>query len=646
MKMLDNLKISQKISGVLAMLGLVTFALAFLGSVQIGNVDTQYSALVTNKLAGTMYRSRANTRMNAMMYDGYRLLADGRTPASAELMRKLAEDSDKAEGDIRAAIERDPAQTAALTATLNGVRRIREMLQRAAEYSVQGNLPAANSLLDRADREMADVFRASLTLVDTSSDEAEAQALELTSVSNRTKTIMLVIAFVSVLVGMAIGLLVARKGITGPLDRLKLQMGEIAAGDYRKEVDGIARGDEVGAMAKAVQVFRENGIAKAAADETKAKTEADQRLVVNSLSAHLSSLSDGDLTSTITADFPPEFAELKANFNGATSNLRDLIGSVRASATTIRSGSTEIAQASEDLARRTEANAASLEETSASVTQMDGRLKATAEAASRTVARADGAISTVRSGREVAHEAVEAMARVADGAKNIDSVIEGLDKIAFQTRVLAMNAAVEAGRAGEAGRGFAVVADLVSALAMRSEEEAARAREQLTATQADVIAAGDMVEKVDLALANITEDVNEVHQLLGQMAADNQAQSIAITEISSAVAAMDRSTQQNAAMVEETSASARNLSVEVNALNDQALKFNVGGHAGDFAGERTSAPRGRVLLGGKSSVGHGSHDRLNPTRTTETAPGVRSPVAKCSADRPPSPPFPGQAQMR
>jgi methyl-accepting chemotaxis protein len=171
---------------------------------------------------------------------------------------------------------------------------------------------------------------------------------------------------------------------------------------------------------------------------------------------------------------------------------------------------------------------------------------------------------------------MQAMSRVADSAKGIDSVIEGLDKIAFQTRVLAMNAAVEAGRAGEAGRGFAVVADLVSALAMRAEEEAGRARDQLTATQTDIVAAVEMVQKVDTALADISGDVGEVHKLLGEMATDNQAQSTAISEISIAIGTMDQSTQQNAAMVEQTSAAARNLSGEVAALSEQASRFNVG----------------------------------------------------------------------
>ena len=127
------------------------------------------------------------------------------------------------------------------------------------------------------------------------------------------------------------------------------------------------------------------------------------------------------------------------------------------------------------------------------------------------------------------------MGRVSDSAKGIDSVIEGLDKIAFQTRVLAMNAAVEAGRAGEAGRGFAVVADLVSALAMRAEEEAKRARDQLTVTQTDIVTAVEAVTKVDGALANISGDVTQVHELLATMAADNQAQSAAITQISVAI---------------------------------------------------------------------------------------------------------------
>ncbi len=365
------------------------------------------------------------------------------------------------------------------------------------------------------------------------------------------------------------------RAIGRPITLLTGVMKSLAVGRYSVEVPGQDRGDEVGQMAKAVAVFRENGIAKEAADAAKAQADTDQKMVVETVSVHLSDLSKGDLTVTIVQDFPSEYAGLKSNFNEALVKLRDLIGAVSESARTIRTGSGEIAQASEDLARRTESNAAGLEETAAAVTQMDGRLRTSAEAAARTVDRADQAIATVGGGRVVADEAVQAMGRVSESAKGIDSVIEGLDKIAFQTRVLAMNAAVEAGRAGDAGRGFAVVADLVSALAMRAEEEAKRARDQLTVTQTDIGTAVLAVTKVDGALADISGDVSEVHELLAQMATDNQAQSAAITQISSAIGTMDQSTQQNAAMVEETSAAARNLATEVGHLAEQAGRFRV-----------------------------------------------------------------------
>jgi methyl-accepting chemotaxis protein len=391
-------------------------------------------------------------------------------------------------------------------------------------------------------------------------------------------------------VGLALGLLVVlvaaiggswiREAICGPYVSTVVRMEGLASGDLGTPIDFTQYQDCVGRMTKAMFTFRETEVLNL-------QRAAAQEQLVSVLSSHLSLLRDGDLTASITADFPPEYAALKTNFNDAIGSMRDLIAAVLESASSISTGSNEIAEASEDLARRTEGNAASLEETGASITEMDNRLRALAKAATLTVERADQAIATVGGGRVTADDAVQAMGRVSQSAKGIDSVIEGLDKIAFQTRVLAMNAAVEAGRAGDAGRGFAVVADLVSALAMRAEEEAKRARDQLTVTQIEIVSAVGSVTKVDGALANISVDVTQVHELLATMAADNHAQSAAITQISAAIGTMDQSTQQNAAMVEETSAAARNLAVEVKSLATQAGQFKVE----QGLGNRSPAPK-------------------------------------------------------
>jgi methyl-accepting chemotaxis protein len=377
-----------------------------------------------------------------------------------------------------------------------------------------------------------------------------------------------------------------RHAIATPYVATVVRMEALAAGDLETPIAFTDYRDCVGRMTKAMFAFRDNAL-----NQMQLHQEAEHNAeIVRGMTANLKRLAEGDLTADIRQEYPPAYAELRANFNAALEALRELIGAVMTSAQAINTGSQEIARASKDLARRTESNAASLEETSAAVTQMDTRLKATANASARTVDRADGAIAVVGSGRAIADEAVQAMGRVSESAKGIDSVIEGLDKIAFQTRVLAMNAAVEAGRAGDAGRGFAVVADLVSALAMRSEEEAKRAREQLTTTQTDIGTAVDAVTRVDGALVAIVGDVAEVHSLLGTIAEENAVQSTAIGQISVTIGTMDQSTQQNAAMVEQTSAAARNLAGEVEGLSARATRFTIAQTTRRTTANRTLMP--------------------------------------------------------
>ncbi|WP_347812977.1 methyl-accepting chemotaxis protein [Novosphingobium sp. PhB165] len=362
-----------------------------------------------------------------------------------------------------------------------------------------------------------------------------------------------------------------REAIAGPYVGTVVRMEGLAAGDLDSPIEYTHYRDCVGRMTQAMFTFRTT----AQAEIVKGEEAQRNAQVVQGMAENFRRLSEGDLTADIVENYPGEYAALKESFNEALASLRGLLGSVKSGTQNSLVGSREIAQASEDLARRTEANAASLEQTAAAIQQIDHRLKATAEAAALSVSTSGQAMTAVSEGRARTDAAVEAMSRVSDSAKGIDAVIEGLDKIAFQTRVLAMNAAVEAGRAGDAGRGFAVVADLVSALAMRAEEESKRARDQLGVTQTDIEVAVEAVHKVDSAFGVISASGEEVTRLAGLIAADNDAQAAAISEINAAVGAMDHSTQQNAAMVEQTSAAARNLTSEVASLAAEADRFRM-----------------------------------------------------------------------
>jgi methyl-accepting chemotaxis protein len=385
----------------------------------------------------------------------------------------------------------------------------------------------------------------------------------------------LLVVIAIVLVAGALGTLwFASKRVVGlPLGRLSDTVDRLAAGEDLP-VGETDRADEIGTLARAADVFR---LAAAEREREQARNAAEQAAVTAAIGTGLAALREGRLATRIDAAFPPAYEQLKADFNATAATLRDLIAAVVERSQRIDTGSSEIARAAEDLASRSESSAASLEQTSAALAQITDRLRTSAASADETLHCAQRANASVTGGRDVASGAVEAMHRVSECARGIDDVIEGLDKIAFQTRVLAMNAAVEAGRAGEAGRGFAVVADLVSALAARAEEEAKRARDQLTVTQTEVASAVGAVGQVDNALVGISDIFTQVDRLVAAMVEDNKVQATSISEIAVAVNGMDRTTQQNAAMVEQTSAAAQQLRTEATDLAGRARAFDIGG---------------------------------------------------------------------
>ncbi|AJP74400.1 HAMP domain-containing methyl-accepting chemotaxis protein [Sphingomonas hengshuiensis] len=590
MQILSNLKISVKILLLLAMLGIAMIGVGIYGMKTIGGIDNNYSTLTDVKLPDTIQIARANRKTVEMVYSGYQALVyDGASREGQEAVENEAKAYDAAVtilSDLRKAEPEEATRIDDLRARIDALHKL---TGEAVKLGSQNRNDEARADLAKADVAMKEFSKAGVAYADERIAAGKKLSGELSAASAQAGMMMIGVSLAALAAAMGVAAWVAQAQISKPIARLQDSMRTLADGNSDLDIPGTDRGDEIGGMAHSVLVFRDAARELKRVEAAKAVADGEQKLALDTLEAQLSQLADGDLSASISINLAPEYAGLKTNFNSAVAALRDLIGAVKDSAEAISTGAREIASASEDLARRTEGSAASLEETSAAVTQMATRLKSTAQASTQTVERANGAIAVVDSGRSIADEAVQAMGRVSDSAKGIDSVIEGLDKIAFQTRVLAMNAAVEAGRAGEAGRGFAVVADLVSALAMRAEEEAGRARDQLTATQTDIVAAVDMVRRVDTALGDIVGDVNEVHALLETMARDNQVQSAAVTEVSTAVGAIDQTTQQNAAMVEETSAAARNLNTEVAALSERAGRFRTG-HDAPAPVRRVAAP--------------------------------------------------------
>lgn len=480
-----------------------------------------------------------------------------------------------------------------------------------ADHMIAAARARDGAQLARSYASLSEAYAAHRTLIDAAVTLAGKQQADLKAHSETTLTITAIalLALAVTILALAIGsrLYLTHK-VMAPLADLVEATGALAEGADRS-VPSLERTDELGQMARAVETFR-RAAAERAAQEAQAASE--QKEVAEALGQVLRTMAAGDLRSGDALAFPPGYAEVNRDLNGAVETLRTMVKAVVETTAQINTSSEAMARSTEDLARRTDSSAAALEQTSAALGRMEDRLRSTVQSARKS---SEGSQKTLVAAGEVRARtdgAIAAMERVSSSAAGIDDVIGGLDKIAFQTRVLAMNAAVEAGRAGDAGRGFAVVADLVSTLAMRAEEEAKRARTQLSATQQEVAVAVEAVGLVDGALETITTSCSEAVVLTQTMTNDNVAQADAIGEITSAVAQLDQIVQQNAAMVGETSETAATLARDITTLAARAAAFRYEDRTEDApsALEQNSRPAPR-----RAPTGRGV--RLAPSRTLQ-----------------------------
>ncbi len=290
----------------------------------------------------------------------------------------------------------------------------------------------------------------------------------------------------------------------------------------------------------------------------------------------LAGLAEGDLTGQITTNYQGSFGELKDNANRTASQLAEIVTQIQMASTEVKNAATEISSGTNDLAERTEQAASNLEETAASTEEMSATVKQNAENAKNANLLADTANQTANKGGGVVERAVTAMGGIEMSARKITDIIGVIDEIAFQTNLLALNASVEAARAGEAGKGFAVVAQEVRQLAQRSAQAASDIKTLIQDSNDQVRDGVQLVNQAGDALGEILGSIGKVSGIVQEITSASQEQASGVQEINSSINNMDQMTQQNAALVEESTAAARALSDQAGKLSELMAFFKLG----------------------------------------------------------------------
>jgi methyl-accepting chemotaxis protein len=407
---------------------------------------------------------------------------------------------------------------------------------------------------------------------------------------------VMLFAIQSVIVAVGFGLLlvVMRRLIGTPLNTISASIGRMQEGDFQSEVPFQTKGDEIGFVARALETFRGEFIAKQEegrlaeeqrqsfetersqnAERTVAAAEA-QASAVSRVAEALEQLADGDFTCHLD-DLGPEFEKLATDFNRMVEAVSATLADVRAASEAVDTGSVELANSADTLATRTEQTAASLEETAAALHEMTSTVKQSSERAEEAGTMVMKAKQDASSSAAVVRDAIGAMDRIQQSAGKIGQIITVIDEIAFQTNLLALNAGVEAARAGEAGAGFAVVAQEVRELAQRSAAAAKEISQLIGESGREVESGVQLVNQTGESLLSIETQVNDITDRIETIISGYREQSTGLDEINTAVVSMDQTTQQNAAMVEETNAACQELRAQGGKLNKIVARFRIAG---------------------------------------------------------------------
>jgi methyl-accepting chemotaxis protein len=425
---------------------------------------------------------------------------------------------------------------------------------------------------------------------------------------NAMRNMTILVGGILLAIAAVVGFFFARS-ISKPISRLTETMETLANGDLSVEVKGARRADEIGAMARTVEVFRENALKVNEMTEAEAAriiaSQADRAAMMQDLQRAFGQVVDaaiaGDFSRRVTAEFPDDelntlarsvnglvetvdrgvsetgtvlsalantdltqrmqgdyqgaFARLKADTNAVAEKLTDIVGQLRDTSRTLKTATGEILSGANDLSERTTRQAATIEETSAAMEQLATTVLANAERAKEASTVATEVTHTAEEGGQVMGKATQAMERITQSSAKISNIIGLIDDIAFQTNLLALNASVEAARAGEAGKGFAVVAVEVRRLAQSAAQASSDVKALIEQSATEVKGGSKLVADAAGRLAEILTSARSSSELMNNIARESREQASSIDEVNTAVRTMDEMTQHNAALVEEMNAS-------------------------------------------------------------------------------------------
>jgi methyl-accepting chemotaxis protein len=643
--LMKNMPIILKFLSVMAIFGVFAIAVAVYSTSQMRDINDGYSALMAGDGAAALDSSRAGRAFQTMRGDeaAVQIVIDDAYLKATQA--ELASARGKFTKYLDEAAAAAPAHAAALNQIeANGLDVIDNQCARAwqtgmASTSQVDNLAAQKLFIQQCQPKFAPVTAALSDQIISIANESAAAGQALTGVTNRTIAITYGAIIGGLILVMGIGFFAIRAWVIRPVAGLQGVMGRLAAGELRAEVTGVERRDEIGGMARTVQVFKESGLEKQRVEEqaARAAAEADalrksgeaeraaaaaqQQQVVSSLATGLERLSAGDLLFRISNEFSADYEKLRHDFNGAVEKLQAAMRGIAANTHGVKSGAAEITAASDDLSRRTEQQAASLEQTAAALDEITATVRKSAESAAEARSLVAEAKADAESSGAVVRDTVSAMSGIESSSRQIGNIIGVIDEIAFQTNLLALNAGVEAARAGDAGRGFAVVATEVRALAQRSADAAKEIKGLISASGQQVESGVRLVGQTGHALERIVEQVARLNGLVSEIAASAREQATALGEVNGAVNQMDQVTQQNAAMVEEATAASHSLEGEAAELSRLVGNFQIGAMEAAH-GARKPAARAPAARGPGMPA---------PVKRPPAAPGTFKAVPKAAA---------------